>query len=195
MPANKYDEIAAAAVQLFYLKGYHATSVQDIADAVGLQKGSLYHYIGGKEELLQQIVTRAVMRFRQQIEHICDLPEPAPTRLRLAVRQHMRIVTGEVEMTTLLFRDAFLLGGGQHEAIRVAMDGYTELWTRMISEGVTAGEFTTADAKLAALSLLGACNWAYRWFRRDGALSADQLADRMCELYLRGLLAPDLTLA
>ncbi|MCY0874798.1 MAG: TetR/AcrR family transcriptional regulator, partial [Firmicutes bacterium] len=113
MASNKYDDIARAAIKLFNQKGYHATSVQDIADEVGLQKGSLYHYIASKEELLLQIASRSINGFSRELEQICDLPVSATERLRKAIHHHFTIVTGDIQMTTVLLREAFLLSDEQ----------------------------------------------------------------------------------
>lgn len=188
MAANKYDEIARAAVKLFNQKGYHATSVQDLADEVGLQKGSLYHYISSKEELLQQIASKSIHGFSRELETICNLPVSAQERLWRAVHHHFNIVTGDVQMTTVLLREAFLLSDEQHEIIKDAMDRYTSLWVRIIEEGMQTGEFRHGSARLAALSILGSCNWVYRWYNPQGTMTAAEIAEYYCSMYLQGLL-------
>ncbi|MCY0902366.1 MAG: TetR/AcrR family transcriptional regulator, partial [Firmicutes bacterium] len=151
MAVNKYDEIAQAAIRLFNEKGYHATSVQDIADEVGLQKGSLYHYIASKEELLLQIASRSMHGFSRELAEICELAVPATERLRRAIHHHFDIVTGDTQMTTVLLREAFLLSDSERTVIQQAMDQYTNLWVRIIHEGMEAGEFKRQDPRLVAL--------------------------------------------
>ena len=186
---NKYDEIARAAIRLFNRKGYHATSVQDIADEVKLQKGSLYHYISSKEELLLRIASRSINGFSRELEGIVNLPDSATERLKKAIHHHFGIVTGDVEMTTVLLRDAFLLSADQHRIIVEAMDRYLDHWVRILEDGMAKGEFREGDPRLAALSILGACNWVYRWYNPNGAKSAKEIADYFCDLHLRGILA------
>lgn len=188
MAVNKYDEIARAAVTLFNQKGYHATSVQDIADEVGLQKGSLYHYITSKEELLLQIASRSINGFSKELEQICNLQERATERLRKAIHHHFTIVTGDLQMTTVLLREAFLLSDEQHVAIAAAMDQYTNLWVNIIQDGMNSEEFIKGDPRVSALFILGTCNWVYRWYRNDGPQSSKEMADTFCELYLNGIL-------
>lgn len=189
MAVNKYDEIARAAIKLFNQKGYHATSVQDIADEVGLQKGSLYHYIASKEELLLQIASRSINGFSRELEQICNLPVSATERLRKAIHHHFTIVTGDIQMTTVLLREAFLLSDEQSAIITRAMDRYTDLWARILREGMEQGEFVSGDPRLQALFILGACNWVYRWYNNQGVLSSSEIAELYCSLYLDGLVA------
>ena len=189
MSVNKNDEIALAAIKLFNQKGYHSTSVQDIADEVGLQKGSLYHYISSKEELLLQIASRSIDGFSRELETVCNLATSAEERLVCAIQHHFSIVTSNLQMTTVLLREAFLLSDEQHSVIAAAMDRYTNLWVRIIEEGMEKGEFRVGDPRLAALSILGSCNWVYRWYNPDGAKAPEDIADYFCALHLRGLLA------
>lgn len=189
MAVNKYDEIARAAIKLFNQKGYHATSVQDIADEVGLQKGSLYHYISSKEELLLQIASRSINGFSRELAQICDLPITAKERLRKAIHHHFTIVTGDIQMTTVLLREAFLLSDEQSVIITRAMDVYTNLWARILREGMEQGEFVQGDPRLQALFILGACNWAYRWYRPPGPKTSTEIAELFWDTYLTGILS------
>ncbi len=188
MATNKYEEIARAAIQLFDQKGYHATSVQDIADAVGLQKGSLYHYIENKEELLLRIASQSIHGFNRELELIRNRKTSAKDRLIQAIHHHFNIVTGDIQMTTVLLREAFLLSHEQHGIIKKATDRYLDLWVAIIKEGMDNGEFVPGDARLAALSILGSCNWVYRWYASSGVNTPSQIADYFCELHLHGIL-------
>ncbi len=188
MVVNKYDEIARAAIRLFNKKGYHATSVQDIADEVNLQKGSLYHYIASKEELLLQIASRSIHGFSRELESIVNLEEPASLRLQKAIHHHFGIVTGDVEMTTVLLRDAFLLSDEPHRIIVAAMDEYLNHWVKIVDDGMNAGEFKEGDPRLAALSILGACNWVYRWYNQNSTKTPKEIADYFCDLHLGGMM-------
>ncbi|ATY83664.1 TetR/AcrR family transcriptional regulator [Kyrpidia spormannii] len=187
MAGNKYEEIAAAAIQLFEQKGYHATSVQDIADAVGLQKGSLYHYIASKEELLLKITHQAISGFVRRLEEIIDTDLPVEERFRQGIRTHMQYITQYLSMSTVLLREAFSLGEPHNEVIRDLTDRYLNLWTQIINEGVAAGVFYVKDSRIAALTILGSCNWVYRWFKEEGKYTAEEIADQMADLFLNGL--------
>lgn len=188
MATNKQMEIALAAVKLFEQKGYHATSVQDIADEVGLQKGSLYHYIHSKEDLLLQIAHQAITEFNQRLERILEADIPAREKLVQAIENHLTVSISNLQTTTVLLREAFSLGEHPHQMIQDLTDRYVELWTNILHEGDKNGEFKLQDAKITALAILGSCNWIYRWYRTDGRLSAKQVAGVFADLFLTGVM-------
>lgn len=187
MASNKYEEIVQAAVKLFEQKGYHATSVQDIADEVGLQKGSLYHYISSKEDLLMQIAHRSISDFNHRMEKIIGSDLTNEQKLSAAIENHLHATTQNVQLTTVLLREAFSLGEDQHKVIQELTDRYLNLWTRLIEEGVAAGEFNPVNARITALAILGASNWVYRWYREEGKLSSDAIAGIYAQLFLDGM--------
>ncbi|GIM46085.1 TetR family transcriptional regulator [Collibacillus ludicampi] len=187
MSANKYEEIAQAAIRLFQQKGYHATSVQDIADEVGLQKGSLYHYISSKEELLMKIAHQSISGFNRRLEKIIDMEVNHREKLFMAVQTHITVVAANMQMTTVLLREAFSLAEPHATIIQELTDRYLDLWTRIIDEGIAAGEFKPGNSRLKALAILGACNWLYRWYETDGPLSADEISKVFADIFLDGV--------
>ncbi|WP_051344222.1 TetR/AcrR family transcriptional regulator [Alicyclobacillus herbarius] len=189
MASNKQKEIALAAVKLFEQKGYHATSVQDIADEVGLQKGSLYHYIHSKEDLLLQIAHQAITDFNQRLEQVLHSEMSAREKLVQAIENHLTVSISNLQTTTVLLREAFSLGEPQHRVIQDLTDRYLNLWTQILIDGKESGEFTVEEPKITALALLGACNWVYRWYRPEGALDAKEITKVFGDLFLHGLLA------
>jgi AcrR family transcriptional regulator len=188
MASNKQTEIAMAAVKLFEQKGYHATSVQDIADEVGLQKGSLYHYIHSKEDLLLQIAHQAISEFNQRLERILATDMPARDKLVQAIEGHLTVSISNLQTTTVLLREAFSLGEHPHQMIQDLTDRYLDLWTQILREGQTNGEFNVPQPKLAALAILGACNWVYRWYKSSGKLTSTEVAEVFSKLFLTGVL-------
>lgn len=188
--SNKQKEIALAAVKLFEQKGYHATSVQDIADEVGLQKGSLYHYIHSKEDLLLQIAHEAITQFNEQLERIlAEKDLSAREKLVRAIRNHLTVSISNLQTTTVLLREAFSLGENQHRVIQELTDKYLDLWTQILEEGKARGEFRIDHPKLAALAILGACNWVYRWYKTSGELGAEEVARVFSDIFLDGVTA------
>lgn len=188
MATNKQSEIALAAVKLFEQKGYHATSVQDIADEVGLQKGSLYHYIHSKEDLLLQIAHQAITEFNQRLERILEANIPAREKLIQAIENHLTVSVGNLQTTTVLLREAFSLGEHPHQMIQELTDKYVELWTNILTEGNNNGQFSVPQPKITALAILGSCNWVYRWYKTDGRLSAREVSEIFASLFLNGVM-------
>jgi TetR/AcrR family transcriptional regulator, cholesterol catabolism regulator len=188
MASNKQAEIALAAVKLFEQKGYHATSVQDIADEVGLQKGSLYHYIQSKEDLLLQIAHQAISEFNQRLERVIASDLTAKEKLIRAIENHLTVSISNLQTTTVLLREAFSLGETPGSVIQQLTDRYLELWTQILLEGMETGEFAVENPRITALAILGACNWVYRWYKSSGELSAEEVANLFSNLFLQGLL-------
>jgi TetR/AcrR family transcriptional regulator, cholesterol catabolism regulator len=188
MSSNKQKEIALAAVKLFEQKGYRATSVQDIADEVGLQKGSLYHYIHSKEDLLLQIAHQAISEFNQRLEKIIDMDAPAKEKLIRMIENHITVSVSNMQTTTVLLREAFSLGENPHQLVQEQTDRYLALLTAILDEGVANGEFSIENPKIAALGVLGACNWVYRWYKSSGELDATEISRIFSNLFLDGLI-------
>ncbi|MHB0884889.1 MAG: TetR/AcrR family transcriptional regulator [Bacillota bacterium] len=187
MNPGKSEEILTAAIRLFQEKGYHATSMQDIADAVGLQKGSLYHHISSKEELLAWIVARALARYVEELQGIVESGRPARERLKEAVQNHIRIIAENLGMLTIFLRESPALTAEQREAEEEGGRRYRQLFERLIAEGVASGDFRAVDPKMAALSIIGACNWTYRWYDPAGALTHREISEQVWDYFYQGL--------
>lgn len=180
-------DLLAAARRLFSRKGYHATSVRDLADAVGLQAGSLYAHIAGKEDLLYTIVEEAAGQFFAAVEPVIRGPGAPADRLRRALRAHVRVITRNLDSATIFFHEWQFLGPKRREAVRRLRDRYEALWRDLIAEGIRAGVFREVDPGLAATFALSAPNWLYVWFSPGGPLTADDVADRFFEFLMGGM--------
>ncbi|HEY3363830.1 MAG TPA: TetR/AcrR family transcriptional regulator [Symbiobacteriaceae bacterium] len=188
MAGNKQADIVTAAIQLFQQKGYHATSMQDIADAVGLQKGSLYHYISSKEDLLVDIIQDAIAQYNARLAEVKGMDLPVRERLELAVRYHLHGIAGNLGMLTIFLRESYALNPEQQEKISAESDRYNRMFEALFAEGVESGEVRDLDPKLATLTVLGACNWLYRWYRPDGAREMVDLADFFVDVLFKGIM-------
>lgn len=189
MPSNKQIEIVTAAIQLFQQKGYHATSMQDIADAVGLQKGSLYHYITSKDDLLVDIIHDAIAQYNARLAQVRGMDLPVRRKLELAVRYHLKGIAEKLGMLTIFLRESYALAPEQAKVLDEESARYNQMFEELFQEGIDSGEVRGLDPKLATRTVLGACNWFYRWYRPDGARSIDELADFFVDLLFNGIAA------
>jgi AcrR family transcriptional regulator len=185
--SNKQAEIEAAAIRLFGEKGYHATSMQDIADAVGLQKGSLYHYISSKEDLLVAIIHDAIAQYNARLSEVKAMNLPVRRKLELAVRSHLQGIADNLSMLTIFFRESYALNPDQRKLLDTESEHYNQMFEQLLEEGIVTGEVRQIDAKLATRSILGGCNWFYQWYRPDGTKSMGELADFYVDLMLGGI--------
>ena len=185
--AARRDQLLRAAASVFSRRGFHGATVREIAQQSGMLSGSLYAHISTKEDLLYEIVARAARQFIDSVRPIAERTGSAAGRLREALRAHLRVVAGSIEEATVFLHEWKALSGPRREQVQQLRDTYEALWERIIEEGVRTGEFPAVDVKFARLLVLSAANWAYHWFRPDGPLSADEVADRFADLLLRGL--------
>jgi AcrR family transcriptional regulator len=187
-PRERAEEVYSAALRLFHEKGYHATSMQDIAAAVGLYKGSLYHYIGSKEDLLVQVFERAMASLLADVERIvADASLPPRKQLQLVVQAHVSAVADNRDALTVYLYEFRALAGEALDKVRAQRERYRELVATIVSRGVQSGEFATPDVGIATLGLLGMCNWVAQWFQPGGRLAAREIGGLFADLMLEGL--------
>lgn len=187
---DRKEEILETAERLFSERGYHATSMRDIAAALGLKGGSLYSHIKGKEELLWWGLERAARQFQEVKAQIEGLNLPAIERLRAAIRAHIRIVANNLTAATVYFHEwRFLPEGPERQDFLARRNGYEEWIRQLIESARAAGQFApSVDPKWATVLILSAANWLYQWYNPQGALSAEEIADRFTELIFNGLI-------
>jgi AcrR family transcriptional regulator len=185
---SREEEILAAAGSLFREKGYHATSVRDIAESVGLLKGSLYHYIRSKEELLARLFEGALQETVGELEEIAARDAPATGRLREMVRAYALSVTANLDSVGIYLREWRSLPPPELARVRTRRRAMRSLFESVIAEGIRKREFAASDAKVAALAILGMVNWIYEWYRPRGRLRPEALADELAERAVRSVI-------
>jgi AcrR family transcriptional regulator len=183
---NRTDIVQAAA-QIFRQKGYHGASMQDIADAVGLQKASLYHHVSGKQEILAAILDQALDRLIEDLQGIVDSNLPADVKLRQAIRVYLRRLTENADLAAVLLLEHRSLEPPLRQQHIQRRDRYEALWRKILRQGDDDGVFAPVDETITAFALLGVQNWLITWYRPDGRLPVGQLADRFSDLFLDGL--------
>ena len=182
-------DIVHAAAQIFRQKGYHATSMQDIADAVHLQKASLYHHIESKQEILLEILDAALDRLTADISAVVESDLSPTVKLRLALKAYTLRLNEDRDLASVLLLEYRGLDAKLRARHIARRDRIDQLWRRLVKEGVDAGEFRRVDPVLTSFALLGVQNWMITWFRDNGRLTAAQAAEGFAELFLKGLLA------
>ena len=178
-------ELTREAARLFAQKGYHGTSIGEIAEALGVQKGSLYAHIRSKQDLLYEAMEEGARAFHAGLDAV---PEelPATEKIRLALRSHLRVVADQLEIATVFVQEWRYLEGERRDEILQERHRYEERIRSLFREGRELGELRTdLDEATAALLALSAVNWAYTWLR-PGA-DTDELADRFHLLLLDGM--------
>lgn len=190
---TRRHQIEAAASELFRTNGYAATSVRDIARALDLQGASLYSHVASKEDVLFAIVDRGASRFEEALraaEAEADGTRAGPVeRLAAIVRAHARLVAREPELASVFVTEWRHLTGDRRAAILARRDAYEARFRAVVDDGMATGDLALTDSAVAATFLLSALNGIAMWFRPDGRLSAEDLADRYADLATRALQA------
>ncbi|TMD59687.1 MAG: TetR/AcrR family transcriptional regulator [Chloroflexi bacterium] len=176
---TREEEIRAAAFRVFREKGYHGTSMQDIADEVGLLKGSLYHYIRSKEELLGRLFEGALESTLEELGQIAAGDGTATARLRQMVTTYALAVVSNLDAVGVYLREYRELPAKELAVVRERRRSMRRLFERVIEQGMRSGEFIRGDAKLATLAILGMCNWMYEWYRPRGRKGAEAVAEEL----------------
>lgn len=186
-------EVIDAATRVFHEKGYEASSIQDVADALGILKGSLYYYIESKEDLLFAIIDDVHRSTLQQLDRWLEIDGDALTRLRAFLHGQVLIYCRDVARVGVFLNDFRSLSPEHRERILEERDRFDETLRDLIRtgqrEGVIAPE---VDPKLSAMAIFGMMNWLSTWWRPDGPSAPEQVAQQFADLAVAGLAAqPD----
>jgi AcrR family transcriptional regulator len=172
-----------AAVQVFFDKGYAASSVQDIATAVGVLKGSLYYYIDSKEDLLLWIVEDVHAQSKAILDEVRALDAPAIERLREYVERHLNWYLANLEEVTVFFRDSRYLTGDSQRTATSRRRAYERAIRNLITVAQEEGDVDAAiDPRSAAHFILSAVNHVPDWYRRGGGDPVSRVAATYADL-------------
>ncbi len=187
----KEQEIIAAAASLFKKKGYRATTLEDIAAAVGMLKGSLYYYIRSKEELLYLVVRDPIRQAYNNLEEIANSDAPVTDKITQAITNHIAIFHHHYPHIAVYLHDFHnLMQKLQDNSIETPKE-YQQLLAQLLQQGVDSGELRSdLDVTVAGYAILGMCNWMYRWYKPEGLMSAEAIANVFTKLALEGLQQP-----
>lgn len=182
------DAIVDAAVRIFSERGYNATTMRDIAKAVGILPGSLYAHIESKEALLVEIVLTGTKSFQSIQKMIATSKASATDTMRAAIKAHIHIVAENPERCLIVFHQWRYLNT-PHRAKAVAMRRqYAESFSSLVKKGIASGEFSSdLDLRIAVFAILGALNWTPEWFSNKGPEKAEEIGEKMVDFLLFAL--------
>lgn len=179
--------IELVASELFARKGFGATSLDDIAEALGATKGALYYHVKNKEEILRLIYLTVLTVSEEPLRRIVEADLPPSVKLRRAIEHQTSVAADRSPAMTVFYREQHYLTGPFAREITLRKKAYERYFEQIIEEGQASGVFQPSiDPKIATYGLLGMCNWLFQWYRPDGQYSPQQIA-AMFENMVRGL--------
>lgn len=202
------DDIILAAADVLRHNGYDATTMKDIAAKVNLTAASLYHHFKNKDFLLLAVLEVGLEYAIQKLQPLTQLPLSAAERLRQMIATHIIEVTDNTavgaamvfEIRSLMNAKLSPRNGITHEDYETFVqrrnlffarrDTFENLFKQVIKEGVASGEFRPVDAGIVTKAMMGAQNWVGVWYKANGRLSGDAIADLMAQTFIASLLAP-----
>jgi TetR/AcrR family transcriptional regulator, cholesterol catabolism regulator len=181
--------IIKSAAHVFGRKGFHATTLEEIAAELQVTKASLYYYFSTKEELLYEVHLLSLQDVLGRVERIRAASDSPVVQLEAAITEHLRVLAGDYEGAFLLQQEYDLPEEYRQEIVKLR-DKYEKTLLEIVQEGERQRLFRVKDARVAVRMLLGAINWFLRWYRASGRLAVDEIAAAYVDVVFYGMLAP-----
>lgn len=181
-------ELVDAAARIFQEKGYEAASIQDIAEALGILKGSIYYYIDSKEDLLFAVIQEVHETALANVDRLRQLDATPLAKIRMFVEMHIRLFTDNQVKVTVFFHDFRSLAGERRDYLVAERAAYPNYLHELIGAGQRDGTICPEiDAKLASFALLGMINWTYQWYPEESARAAAEVGAAFADLAVAAL--------
>lgn len=181
------DDILQSAAQVFRQKGFHGASMADIAEAVQLQKASLYHHFTSKQEILLELLDRALEMVTERMAEVMAREISTDEKLRQAMRVYLKTLSEQGDLVSVLLLEFRSLEPEFYARHIPNRDRFERMWRDLIQQGIDDGSFGCESASMAARGVLGVLNWTVTWYRHDGKMSIEQIADLFAHMFLHGL--------
>jgi AcrR family transcriptional regulator len=195
----RLSEIYRVAAQIICEKGYDATSMSEIADAVGITKAGVYHHVPGKRDLLFAIMSYGLDSLENEVITPARAISDAEQRLRAIIITHSRLITdhsmSEGNPVTIVIDEVAGLTPAHRRKIDQRKRAYVDLVRGTLKQLKEEGKLRNVDVTVAAFSLFGMILWLSRWYHPDGPLSSEQVAEEVSKIAMAGLLRPQARLA
>ena len=186
-PATRLEEVLHSAANIFFTKGFHATSIEDVARDVGMLKGSLYYYIKSKEDLLFRLLMAGIEDGDAFIAQHIDMNGDPAEQLERAIRAQIDyIIQNRVPFGLFLHEFDSLSGKRQHKLIAV-MSRYNSRFVELVRRGQEQGKLIEGEPWIIVNGILGMCNWLYRWYDPDHASDPEEIKSLFVKMIFQGL--------
>lgn len=184
----RFAEILRVAAGKFNQQGFANTSLKDIADAMEIDRASIYYYVSTKEELLIELLTAPLFDMTREVKAIAALQLPARDRLRQAIIAQMDAFARS-PLLFVYYAERLHTQAPRPEELAHNTREYANAVTGIIQSGQMSGEFRSElNPRAAMFGIVGMCCWTHRWYRRDGEWTLHEIGAQFAELAVGGLL-------
>jgi AcrR family transcriptional regulator len=184
--ALKRDAVILAAARAFRQRGYHNTSLDDLAASLKVTKPTLYLYVPNKEAILFECFKAGIAPIHATLAECENATGPARDRLFAFIRGYAAAIVGDFGWCMLRAEDQHL-GAAMSRKIKLLKAGIDKRMRALIEAGVADGSIRECDTRMTAFALAGALNWMGHWYREDATLNPQEIADRFIDVFNRGL--------
>lgn len=185
--STRKEQILQVSAKLFREKGYEAASMRDIAKELGIEAASLYSHIKSKDELLETICFRMADELIKAIDEVNDVYFNAEEKLASAIKNHVKIVTGDLDASSVFIREWRRLPKEKLDEFIKLRNKYEEGFTQILINGENENVFEAPDKKFAVLTILSAVNWITEWYSPKGNMTPDEISEHLYRFITTGL--------
>ena len=182
----KREAVLRAAVRMFNEKGFHATSLDDVAASLGISKRTIYHYLANKDQVLLECVTIGLGQLREAAAEARARPGTGRDRLMRFLRRYAEVNMEDFGRCVIRTGDE-VLSAESRPRFRQLKREIDMAMRAMIADAIADGSIAPVDVKLAAFTLAGALNWPARWHAAEGGMSAGEISGAMVDMLMNGL--------
>ena len=184
--SSRKQEIREIAQQMFKEKGYPATSMRDLAKKLNIKAASLYNHIDKKEDILNDICFDIAGQFFQAIERVKKLELPPDELLTRAIIEHVKVITTNLDAAGVFLHEWRFLDKQKATFIKKRNE-YEAEFHRLVEKGIQQQIFKKIDVPFYCRALFSSLNWLYDWYKPDGKLTSDEIAENLSQLWLNGI--------
>ncbi|WP_347309998.1 TetR/AcrR family transcriptional regulator [Defluviimonas sp. SAOS-178_SWC] len=180
------DEITSAAADLFASGGYRTVTIDDIAAQLGYTKSVVYYYFKDKNEVLWTIFNQIHDSWAHDMDDILASDVDAASMLWQMIRKHALNVLERTAWSAIYFREQGNLNDDQKAIVEKRSKVFNDNFRKVYRRGVEEGQFKDIPTPLIIGGIIGMCNWTHDWYKKDGGLKAEQIAEHFADILLNG---------
>ncbi|HMQ79658.1 MAG TPA: TetR/AcrR family transcriptional regulator [Ignavibacteria bacterium] len=184
---SRKEQIITTSAKLFRQKGFEAASMRDIAAELGIEAASLYSHIKSKDEILETICFRMADELIKAIDEVNDVYFNAEEKLATAIKNHVKIVTDDLDSSTVFLREWRRLPAGKLAEFVKLRNKYEDGFMQILINGENENVFEAPDKKFAVLTILSAVNWITEWYSPKGNMTPDEISVHLYRFITTGL--------